>query len=237
MSTISNINAVILCGGKGIRLQSLVSDRAKPMALIGSKPFLDILIDYLADFAVSNVLLCCGFMAESITKYYRRNSKGMQISFSIEEKPLGTAGALKLAESRIKSNPFLVLNGDSICRVDLKDMLAFHLKHKASVTISLTKIENVRDFGSVEIDEKNKIKRFLEKKSSSAPGLINAGIYLFNREVLSMIPKNKKYSSEYDLFPQVKDCYGYVTNSCLTDIGTKERYMKAQKTLKIKEKV
>lgn len=230
---IKDIDVIILCGGLGKRLQSVVSDKPKPMAEIGNRPFLDILIDYIASYGFRRFILCISHKGDIIKKYYQSKNSSLDILFSEEKELLGTAGAIKNAEKLILSGPFLVMNGDSFCQVELDKFVDFHIAKKALATIALTKIEENKDCGLVVISSSGKIKSFTEKAKidDGRLGLVNAGIYIFQRDILFLIPKDKNYSLEYDLFPALikKGIYGYTTRANLIDIGTPERYEKAKK--------
>jgi D-glycero-alpha-D-manno-heptose 1-phosphate guanylyltransferase len=224
-----------LVGGLGKRLRGVISDRPKPMADIGGNPFLDLLIDYTSSFGVTRYILATGFMSDSIQAYYQKKDSPRKIVFSNEERPLGTAGAVKNAEDLIKSNPFIVMNGDSFCAVDLHRFLEFHIEKKALFSAALVPTGNTRDFGVVGLNDNCGITRFEEKKVENNNTFISAGIYIFQKEIFSLIPSETKYSFEYDVFPKLIDgkFYGFVTDAELTDIGTPERYFKAKKNLSL----
>ena len=224
---LKDIYAVILCGGEGKRLKSVVSDRPKPMADIGGKPFLDLLVEMLEKQGLRNIVLCTCFMPGFIKGYYAKKKTASMISVSEETEPLGTAGALKLAGPKIGSDPFFVLNGDSYCEADLKGMLDFHKSRNADATILLSVCGNTGDYGSVKVDDKMKITGFQEKGPCTQDALVNAGVYLFSRKILDMIPDGRTYSAEYDLFPKLDNLYGFASDSGFMDIGTKDRYAKA----------
>lgn len=237
MIDIKKIDVLILCGGLGKRLKSVVSDRPKPMAEIDGHPFLDILIDYVASYGFQRFILCVGYRADIIKQYYRKKSKLVTILFSEESKPLGTAGAVKNAQKIIKSNPFLVMNGDSFCKINLHQFLNFHLSKRALLSIALVKSKKTAEFGVVKLGDSQQIIEFDEKGKAGCSNLINAGIYLFEKEVLSKIPKDKNYSLEYNLFPRMKKCYGYITEGIFVDIGIPEEYKRAKRILQIKERM
>jgi NDP-sugar pyrophosphorylase family protein len=174
------------------------------------------------------------FYVQAFIKKYFQNREGLlKIVFSEERTPLGTAGAIKNAERFISTSPFLVVNGDSYCDVDLKRFLSFHLKIKALASIVLTSIEDANDYGNVTLGKQQRIINFVEKARSRKDSFISAGIYLFQREILSLIPADKKYSLEKELFPAIvnKEFYGYIGEKTLIDIGTPQRYRKAYKLL------
>jgi len=223
--TNTEIDVVILCGGLGTRLRGIINDRPKVMAEINGRPFLDILIGYIKNYKFKRYILCVGYMRDIIKEYYEKKKNEMTILFSEEREPLGTAGAIKNAEKLIQSEVFLVLNGDSICKIDLNDFLRFHNSKRALLSIVLTTIENPTDYGVIKLDKNQKILGFSEKTIACGISLVNAGIYFMNRAVLGDIPSGQKFSLEYDLFPKILDkgIYGYVTDKRLIDIGTPER--------------
>ncbi|MFA5156130.1 MAG: sugar phosphate nucleotidyltransferase [Candidatus Omnitrophota bacterium] len=231
-----NIAAVVLCGGQGSRLKGLVSDRPKPMADISGSPFMDILIRHLRSFGIKKYILCAGFMAGYIEEYYHREMAAGDLVIVKEKLPLGTAGAISHAQDFIETDHFLVVNGDSFCAADLNAFLDFHSAKKARLSMVVSRIDNAADCGSIILDDTNRVVRFEEKKHRGT-ALANAGIYLFSREVLSLVPKGLKYSLERDLFPRMagKDFYGFLTDAKLFDIGTPERYAEAKTYFKDKK--
>ena len=223
---IEDVDTVILCGGLGTRLKDVAKDLPKPMVDIQGKPFLDIIIDYIASFGFRRFILCSGYKADVIAEYYKKKNDGLEYVLSEEDAPLGTGGAVVQARNLIGSKVFLGLNGDSFCKVDLEKFLEFHLKKKANVSIALTSIDDPQDYGSIDLNENQEITRFNEKCSdSSGPGLINTGIYLFNRRSMDSFPSNKKLSLEYNVFPSFVDkgLHGYMDSAQLYDIGTPQR--------------
>lgn len=229
-SSPENIDVVILCGGMGTRLKNIVSDRPKVMALVNGQPFLDTLMDYVAGFKFRRFILCVGYMKDFIKKYYIQRSGVQKILFSEEEDSLGTAGAIKNAGPLIQNSPFLVMNGDSFCKIDIKAFLDFHINKKALASIALVSPDKDVDYGVVIVDANARVMSFNEKAKPDINGFINAGMYFFNRDILGFIPRGVKYSLEYDLFPDIinKGVYGYVTRERLIDIGTPERFQKAE---------
>lgn len=226
MPRLSEIDVAIICGGLGKRLKEAVPDKPKPLAEVGGRPFLDILIDYVASFGFKRFVLCTGYRGEMIEKHLKER-RDLEFVFSREQEPLGTGGALKHAEDLIGSPEFMAMNGDSLCNMDMRDFLDFHAGHAATASVALVAPKKEAEYGAVSIDPAGLITSFSEKKKASA--YINAGVYIFSKEVLDLIPKGKEYSLEYDLFPKMIDSgvYGYVTGAELIDIGTAERYAEA----------
>lgn len=237
-NTLGDIDAVILCGGMGKRLRALVDDRPKPMAEINDRPFLDILIDSFCGFGLRRFILCAGYMSEKIRDYYSSRIGALQFVISDEHKPLGTAGAIKNAAKLIRGETFLVANGDSFCSVDLRAFYDWHSARNASMSMVVTKSQNTGDCGLVSLDASKAIVGFEEKCRQSQSRYINAGIYLFQKEVLSLIPGDTSFSLETELFPKLikRDCYGFVIEGRLFDIGTPERFAMAIKHL-VKEQL
>jgi NDP-sugar pyrophosphorylase family protein len=224
------VDVVILCGGLGSRLAGIVNDRPKPMAQMDGRPFLDILIDYFSGFGFRRFVLCAGHRSEVIQEHYSRRSDLLEFVVSNEPFPLGTAGAVKNAEVFLKSDSFLVTNGDSFCPVDLTEFYDFHSAKHAPMSMVVTESEDIKDSGLVTVDGCQRIIGF-EEKACMRPGrYVNAGIYLFQRDVLSLIPANTRYSLEYDLFPKLvaKGAFAFVASGPLIDIGTPERYESAK---------
>lgn len=219
----AKIDVVILCGGLGTRLRSVVGNHPKGMALVGGKPFLDVLVAWAAGFGFQRFLFCIGYKGEEIRAHFA-GRKGMQALFSEEKELLGTAGALKLCRPLLESETFVALNGDSLCRVELPGMLEFHQKMGAQATIAAVDPKAQRDGGYIEVDARSRVVSFLEKKYE-AGRCMNAGIYALNQAVLDAVPAGRPFSLERELFPALLDgsVYAYVTPEKVQDIGTPDR--------------
>ena len=228
---LNKTDIVILCGGIGSRLSTIVNDRPKPMAKINQHPFLDILIDHFAGFGLRRFVLCTGHMSEVIQEYYNKKSSALEFVFSNEQRPLGTAGCIKNAQKLIQSNSFFVANGDSFCPVNLFEFYNFHLSKHSLMTMAVTESEETENGGLVRFDNSQKIVSFEEKKIKSQKGYINSGIYLFQKNILSLIPEQTKYSLEYNLFPKLtnQNSFAFISPEKLIDIGTPERYRQAKR--------
>lgn len=229
MKTIFNkIDAVILCGGKGTRLQSIVFDRPKALATFGDTTFLNILINSLKSHGFKRSILCVGYMKDQIKDHFK-NTDDIKILFSEEDVPLGTGGALKKAEPLIQSETFVVMNGDSICDINFQDFYGFHKNKKSLLSIALVRTKETKDYGSVIMNESHEIILFKEKVSNNSPCLVNAGVYLMQKEIFSYMPDVFQFSLEYDFFPKIigEKCAGFIINSELIDIGTPDHYEKA----------
>lgn len=222
----SKIYAVILCGGRGKRLKTITKKIPKPMAVINGRPFLDAVIKYINTQGIKNIILSTGYKSDVIEEYYSGRKKYGKIIISRENKPLGTGGALRLAAEKIKSDVFLALNGDTFCKFNFKKLTGFHAEKKADATILVAESHGQTDAGFIRVDKKMKITMFNEKKQFY-PSFINAGVYVFNKEILNRIPCGKKYSLEEQFLPEIKNSYAFVVKNRFLDIGTPDRYYKA----------
>lgn len=226
---IKDIDVVILCGGRGRRLRCIVKNLPKPMVLIKNRTFLDILIDYVLKFGFKKIILCTGYKSNFIKKYYQK--KGFNIIFSEEKEPLGTGGALKNAKAFIKSPLFLVMNGDSFFKINLRRFINFHISKKAAISIAVKKAGNESGYGVIRLDSFSRIISFNEKINIVPNCYINAGIYCFQKNKLSLLPRKRKFSLEKDFLNTVvikHKVYGYKSCAAFIDIGTPERYKEAE---------
>ncbi len=222
----SNLSAAILVGGLGTRLRAVVADRQKVLAEVNSRPFLTYILDQLASFGIQNVVLCTGYHAEQVNEIIGNAYKSLRIEYSVENIPLGTAGAIRQALPLLKSDPFLVLNGDSFCEFSLASLWDLHQKSQAKATLLLHKAEDTSRYGQVEIDSKGQVQLFVEKKESGGCGWINAGVYLISRSLIQRIEPGKNISIEKDIFPNWigQGLFGFQGQGRFLDIGTPESY-------------
>lgn len=224
------MTTLVLAGGLGTRLRPVVGNVPKVLASIGGRPFLYNILQYLHNQSQCDVVLCTGFEADQVAAYSGDGFQwGIRIRYSSEAEPLGTGGAIKHAQPLINSDPFLVLNADSLVNVDLSSLLGLHSQNRAKITIALTPVSDSSRFGSVELDKHGAVSAFGEKLKSG-PGLINAGIYSIDRAVLDVIPAGRSVSLEREVFPHFlgKGMYGMVVRGPFIDIGTPEAYERAQ---------
>ncbi len=228
---VSQVTAVILAGGFGTRLRSLVTDRPKVLAAIHGRPFLTYLLDQVVEAGVESTILCTGYMGEMVQADIGPVYRGMPVRYSQETSPLGTAGAVRLALSAAASDPVLVMNGDSCCKADFVQFGAWHGEHQAEASILLTHVPDTRRYGRVDVVSDGHIQRFQEKGAHQGPGWINAGIYLLSRRIVSDIPEGQAVSLERDIFPGLvgRGLYGYQTERAFLDIGTPESYAEAER--------
>lgn len=229
------IDVLILCGGRGTRLQSVAPDKPKPMVTVDGRPFLDLLIDHVAAFGFRKFILCAGHQAEVIEDHYRGGRSGKSILVSKEPRALGTGGALRHAAPLVESDVFLAMNGDSFCGLDLAEFVDSHLASgDARATVAVAPSSDPSDYGGVNVDRRGRILSFDEKNPQAGTHWVNAGIYLFHRSMLSCIPPEKPVSLEKEVFPSMvgQGLYGFKTDCELFDIGTPERLERARRYLK-----
>jgi len=228
--------AIILAGGFGTRLQSVVNDVPKPMAPINNIPFLNYVFDYLKFYQIEHVVLSTGYLAEKILDYYKEEFNGIKISYTKEETPLGTGGGIRLAMTKCTTTDVLVLNGDSFFDVDINIHYSNHVLKQANCTLALRKVDNAARYGTIQLGDLNAIDAFKEKDSVEREGLINGGVYILNREIyLSKTEVNSAFSIEKDFYEKrIKELtiFGFEYNGYFIDIGIPEDYKKAQDEFK-----
>ena len=228
------MDAVILVGGLGTRLRDVVPDVPKPLAPIGGRPFLDIVLKQLSGFGdIRKVVLAAGYRADSLLARYRDDRQfGFEIDFSVEHTPMGTGGAICQALPRTGSDDVLVLNGDSYVDYDLPDLVHAHNRHDAAVTMVVTEIDDTARFGSLKVDIGSaKVLEFVEKSASGGRGFINAGVYLLRKSTFAAEPINA-CSFEKDLLPRFLACtYAHVVTGLFIDIGVPDAYRSAERYL------
>lgn len=223
--------AVILAGGKGTRLREAVKDRPKPMAEVAGRPFVEWLVMALRAEGVRRVVLCTGHMHEAVARHFGDGGAlGIEIVYSRELSPMGTAGAVRLALDKVLSDCFLTLNGDSFCRVDLARFVETHVSRGARASLWLIPVNDCSRYGSVILGDDGAVLSFQEKDSTRSAGLINAGVYLFQREALAAIPTGREVSMEKEVFPRLAGhgLYGVKGAGPFIDIGTPAAYAEAQ---------
>src|SRR5271154_3659282 len=178
--------ALVLAGGLGTRIRAAVSDRPKALAPIGGRPFVGYLLEYLAWRGVRRAVLCTGYQADAVEQALGVRYAGVDLAYSREDAPLGTGGALRKAAHLVESEAALVVNGDSLCEVDLDAMGELHRARHASATLLLTRHAAGRAFGTVGVSEGGAVVSFREKTEGSG-SFVNAGVYMLSREVIEAI--------------------------------------------------
>ncbi len=223
------MEAIILAGGMGTRLREVVADVPKPMALIGDKPFLWHILRWLVRYKCNRIIISSGYKSETISDYFGDSFDGIPLDYAVEEKSLGTGGAVKFSLERTTEDDVLIVNGDTWFPVDLEKFLSFHRKSESRFTIALKRMKDFTRYGSVDCSG-NSIVKFNEKKFCR-DGLINGGIYLMNRHFLDQFSLPAAFSLEKEVLEKVA---GKGMLRCLEfsepfiDIGIPDDYRKAQ---------
>lgn len=223
--------AIVLAGGRGTRLQSVVSDVPKPMAPIHRRPFLTYLFDMLIGYGYEHVVLSTGYMHEVIESYFGSRYRSIDIDYAQEMSPLGTGGGLLNAMDHCRSEEVTVLNGDTLFRIDFDALYRFHQQHKTLLTIVLRKVEDTSRYGSVVTNAEGRISSFVEKGDAQGTGFINGGIYLLNSSIFEGRKVGDVFSFERDImqvdYPH-KPFYAIESDGYFIDIGIPEDYARAQ---------
>ncbi|HWY85621.1 MAG TPA: nucleotidyltransferase family protein [Gemmataceae bacterium] len=226
----AGVTAAILAGGLGARLRPALKDTPKVLARIGHRPFIAILLDQLAAAGVRKAVLLTGYRADQVRRTLGDRHVGMVLRYSVESAPLGTAGALRHALSKLETETLLLLNGDSFCDVDLSWLVAEHRRRRADLTLTLAHAPDRGRFGKVTMAADGKVTHFGEKQIDAGPGWINAGIYVLHRSLVNDIPPDKPSSLERDLLPrwvETRRCYAFKEEGRFLDIGTPGAYAAA----------
>jgi D-glycero-alpha-D-manno-heptose 1-phosphate guanylyltransferase len=230
-SDLQDIPAVLLVGGMGTRLRSVLPSTPKPLARVGNLPFLQLLVLQLHSQGIRRIVMCTGHLAEQIEEEFGDGHKwDVAIDYSKELKPLGTAGAVKLAERYLQNvSDFLVMNGDSFLELDFQKFVRFHRERGGVISMAVRRVSDASRYGSVQLDANNRVLGFSEKTGASVPNIVNGGVYVFNRSVLKQIPEGSA-SLERDIFPKAlgRGVYALDQQGMFIDIGTPEDYARAQ---------
>jgi D-glycero-alpha-D-manno-heptose 1-phosphate guanylyltransferase len=228
--SVENLTALILAGGLGTRLRSVVGEKQKVIAEVNGRPFLFYLLDQLAENGIKEVILCVSFQASVVKEIVGNVYRGMRVDYSIEKELKGTGGAIRQAIELSEAKRFLIMNGDSYCEFLLKAFLATHEKRQAEASILLTQVNDTGRFGSVMCDKDGKILSFKEKEQTlETQKWINAGIYLIERSLIEEIQSEKTLSLEREVFPTWigRNFFGMEGNAIFIDMGTPESYAQA----------
>jgi mannose-1-phosphate guanylyltransferase len=223
------MQAVILAGGAGTRLRPLTSRVAKPVVTLVDRPFIVFMLDWLRRNGVSDVILCCGFLADGVRAVLGDGSRyGIRLRYVEEAEPLGTGGPLLLAKELLDER-FLVCNGDILTDIDLGAQLAAHERSGALATIALIPVEDPTAYGLVRCERDGAVREFVEKPSGIGSGdqLVSAGAYVLERAVLELIAPSRAVSIEREVWPALigAGLYGHRTSGYWLDIGTPQRYL------------
>lgn len=229
------MQALILAGGEGTRLRPLTMTVPKPVLPLANRPFVSYMIDWLHRHGFDEIVMSCGFLADGVREVLGTGEmNGITIRYVDEEQPLGTAGAVKLAEP-VLGERFAVLNGDVLTDLDISRLRDFHEQRGALATLGLYPVEDPSSYGVVVTDEEGRVQEFLEKPAPGAAhsNHINAGMYLLEHEVLDHIDSGRAVSFEREVFPSLvgKELYAMPLDGYWMDIGTPERYLQATRDI------
>ena len=230
-------SAILLVGGMGTRLMPLTSKTPKPMLQVAGVPFTEHQIRKAAQAGISEIVLATSYKAELFEPYFGDGAKfGIKIKYAVEESALGTGGGIRNAAALLDDcDQVVIFNGDVLSGHDLAAQIQSHINNRADVTLYLTKVEDAKAYGCVELLADNQVKSFLEKMENPVSNMINAGCYIFNRKVIDQIPANQVVSVERDTFPSFLSSgvkvYGYLDNSYWLDIGNPQALVKASADL------
>ena len=232
----AEVDAVVLVGGQGTRLRPLTLSAPKPMLPTAGLPFLTHLLSRIADAGIEHVVLGTSYKAGVFEAEFGDGSKlGLQIDYVVEDEPLGTGGGIANVAGKLRHDTALVFNGDVLSGADLGALLSTHETNDADVTLHLVRVGDPRAFGCVPTDSEGVVTAFLEKTQDPPTDQINAGCYVFKREVIDRIPKGRALSVEREVFPQLladglKVC-GYVDATYWRDMGTPDDFVRGSADL------
>jgi mannose-1-phosphate guanylyltransferase / phosphomannomutase len=222
-----------MAGGEGTRLRPLTSNQPKPMVPIVGKPCMEHILELLRHHGFEDVIVTLAFMPQAIRTYFADGeSLGMNVEYSVEESPLGTAGSVRLTSNKL-DDTFVVISGDALCDFDLTKLVEFHKERKSWVTIALKSVPNPLEFGIVVTDSEGRIERFLEKPSWSQvfSDTINTGVYVLEPEALKYVPDDRPYDFSKELFPYLlemgRPLYGFTAEGYWQDIGNLDQFRQA----------
>lgn len=235
------MQAVIIAGGKGTRLRPLTYGCPKPMLPLVDRPFLEWMINRCREASVCDILLNVQYQARQVIDYFGDGDRfGVKIRYIEESTPLDTAGAIKLAEPYFTGESLIVFNADILTSLDLLGLIKFHKETKADTTLTLTRVDDIKPFGLVEINADNQVQAFREKPNPEqavkflAQGIdtINAGTYVLEPKIFDIYPIGEPLSFERKVFPNVLErglkMMGFVSEGYWMDMGTPEKYYQAQ---------
>lgn len=230
-----SVTAALLVGGQGTRLRSVIHDVPKPLAPIGDRSFLTLLVQQLSDQGIRNLVMCTGHLSAHVQREFGDGSSwDCIIEYSNESEPLGTGGALKLAGRHVsRTSDLLVMNGDSFLEMDFNELIGFHHWHGGVATVAVVPVDDAHRFGTVRFDSAGRVVEFAEKTGINRPGWINGGVYVFSHTVFDHIPEGKQ-SLETDVFPRLLShgVYASQQRGRFIDIGTPADYERAQHLLR-----
>lgn len=229
------MKAVVMAGGEGSRLRPITANRPKPLVPIGNQPIMEHILTLLKRHGINEIVATLHYLGDEIKSYFGDGSEfGVDLQYSVESVPLGTAGSVKKAEALLKDGTFLIISGDSLTDCDITKAIEFHKKKKSLATLVLYRVPNPLEFGVVITGEDGRIQRFLEKPSWSEvfSDTVNTGLYILEPEVLEYMDPDRSYDWSGDIFPRMledgKPMFGYIMEDYWADVGSLSQYREAQ---------
>jgi mannose-1-phosphate guanylyltransferase/phosphomannomutase len=229
------MKAVVMAGGEGTRLRPLTSNRPKPLVPVLNKPIAQHIIEHLKRAGITDIVITLYYLAEEIQSYFGDGADlGVNLIYSIEDSPLGTAGSVKKAEQYLNDDTFIIVSGDALTDIDVGKALAFHREKKSEATLVLQHVENPLEFGVVMTEDDGHIRRFLEKPSWGEvfSDTVNTGMYILEPSVFRLMEHAKSYDWSQDIFPRMlaesSPLFGYILEDYWTDVGSLDQYRQAQ---------
>jgi len=229
------MKAVVMAGGEGSRLRPITANVPKPLVPVCGKPIMEHIVELLKVHGITEIVSTLHYLADEIQSYFDDGDEfGVDMTYSIEDTPLGTAGSVKKAEASLLDDTFLIISGDALTDCDLTAAIEFHKSKGSLATLVLYRVPNPLEFGVVITAEDGKVVRFLEKPSWSEvfSDTVNTGIYILEPEIFDLMEQGKNYDWSQDIFPQLlrdgKPIFGYVMEGYWCDVGTLSQYREAQ---------
>jgi D-glycero-alpha-D-manno-heptose 1-phosphate guanylyltransferase len=223
------MEAIILAGGFGTRLRSVVSDVPKPMAPINGRPFLELLLNHIIGYGFNHIVLSTGYLHEKIEEHFGNSYRSIELSYAVENEPLGTGGGMRNALERCREEVVTVLNGDTLFKIDYDDLARFYQLHPTRLAVVLRQVPDTSRYGSVSTDCCDRISSFTEKNAAGGAGNINGGIYMMHRSLLEEHPLGEVFSFEKKILQKKyidEPFYAYASGAYFIDIGIPEDYLK-----------
>ncbi|MGE5140949.1 MAG: sugar phosphate nucleotidyltransferase, partial [Rudaea sp.] len=229
------MKVIVMAGGEGSRLRPLTINRPKPMVPLVNRPVMGHIVEWLKRNDLTDIVATLQYRADDIENYFGDGSSyGVSMAYSVEQHPLGTAGSVKNAERFLsRSEPFVIVSGDALTDINLRDVIDFHTRSGAALTIALFRVPNPLDYGVVMSNEEGRIERFLEKPSwgEIISDTVNTGIYVVSPEILDQMDPQESLDFSKDLFPRLLEkgvpLYGRAVSGYWTDVGTLSEYQQA----------
>ncbi len=232
------MKAVVMAGGEGSRLRPITANRPKPLVPIANRPIIEHIFELLKRHGITEIVTTLHYLADEIqTTYGDGRELGLDIRYSVEDTPLGTAGSVKQAERWLRDGTFIIISGDALTDCDLTEALRFHREKGSLATIVLKRVPNPLEFGVVITDDDGRVQRFLEKPSWSEvfSDTVNTGIYILEPEIFAAMDSRRNYDWSQNIFPQLlregKPLYGFVMEGYWADVGSLSQYRDVQEQL------